>query len=551
MPTDAPATLPKDALAQIQAIVFRAWKDFAWSAYHFVELSTDQAKARAYVEELRSQVAWADTKNPGMVTAKGRTFQAPLHVALTTNGLWRLGLDRETLDLFPYEAKAGMERRARVIGDPIEIPEAVDETFDQYESYAMKYDAAKGVGKPQPKEWTTDLRTCDVMVLLFARSKEELELLLDECQDRARRHGATPLSDERAAEWSDFEPFGFADGVSQPAIMGQPPKATAEPMDPDPDAGANGPAERGASKNLIAAGEIVLGYKNEYTELPQSPRVADGAHRGFDLGKNGTFLVFRKLEQDVDGFWRTFLELGRRWRGQPVSKHGEKIPDNEIDAALWCASRTMGRWPNGNSVMRGPMAEGPTDGPTVRNQFTYLDDKEGMRCPIGSHVRRANPRDQRDADDVDSSWKVVRRHRVIRRGRSYGEQLRSARASIQRVAQPGEPPFAGNSGLLFVCLQANITHGFEFVQQIWNNNPAFHGLYQEPDIIAGPGGGRFTIPAEPMRIELKRKTPKPDAKPKEDAYGLPCFVTARGGGYFFVPSRDALDVLLGHDLKKP
>jgi deferrochelatase/peroxidase EfeB len=127
---------------------------------------------------------------------------------------------------------------------------------------------------------------------------------------------------------------------------------------------------------------------------------------------------------------------------------------------------------------------------------------------------------------------VVNRHRILRRGRAYGESV------TPEQAMRGESP-AGDCGLLFVALQANIAHGFEFVQQIWNNNPGFHGLYQERDPIAGSGGCHFTIPAEPVRLTVQMP-PRPGQE-----RGLPRFVTPRGGGYFFMPSRTALDVLAG------
>jgi deferrochelatase/peroxidase EfeB len=116
----------------------------------------------------------------------------------------------------------------------------------------------------------------------------------------------------------------------------------------------------------------------------------------------------------------------------------------------------------------------------------------------------------------------VKRHRILRRGRAYGT-MPDPKDAIRGKASNEYP-----TGLLFVCLQANITHGFEFVQQIWNNNPGFHGIYQEPDPITGPGGATFTIPAKPARL----RTPE-----------LPRFVIPRGGGYFFVPSRAAVDLL--------
>ncbi len=133
-------------------------------------------------------------------------------------------------------------------------------------------------------------------------------------------------------------------------------------------------------------------------------------------------------------------------------------------------------------------------------------------------MRRANPRDARGGS-ASVSDKVVARHRILRRGRSFGPPI------ADRTVDDGV-----TRGLYFICLQASIARGFEFVQQTWLGNPGFHGLSYEVDPIMGNGDGTgaVTIPAEPFRHRLTN---------------VPDVVRVLGGGYFFLPSLRALSML--------
>jgi Dyp-type peroxidase family len=514
-PTTVPDHLAESDFEQIQALVFRGWaRDFKYAAMFFFKLPReiapgqvwDSTAAKKWLEEVKSHIAWGHrgANATELPIEGGRKVTGRLQLALTTRGLRTLGLEWEVIKRFPYEAKAGMERRARVLGDPLSLDECKKELVANPDDLDLLEN-----NKPMPSDWNDserggiDLRNCDALLLLYAQTPEELAAIEAEQRRRVKACGGDPITTEWSSKWAEREPFGFADGLSQPLIRGQPRK---EDIPPSP-------------RNEISAGEILLGYRNEYNQVPKSPRFEAKEHpaypQGFDIGKNGTFLVFRKLEQDVKGFWDTFRKLAHEWQGV------EGIPTDPKEATEWLAARAMGRWINGNSIATCPHAAGEKMSKQEINDFVYGDDPGGNKCPIASHVRRANPRDERGGSS-DESWKVVKRHRILRRGRAYGELPDPQKAMIGDVSN--EFP----TGLLFVCLQSNITHGFEFVQQIWNNNPGFHGVYQEPDPITGPGGGTFTIPATPARL----RTPE-----------LPRFVISRGGGYFFVPSRAAVDLL--------
>jgi Dyp-type peroxidase family len=216
-----------------------------------------------------------------------------------------------------------------------------------------------------------------------------------------------------------------------------------------------------------------------------------------NLGRNGSYLVLRQLAQDVDGFRRFIDQAGQA----------------DPDAGARLAAKMVGRWPDGTPLTRSP--EHPADD----NDFGYADgDAAGLGCPLGAHIRRANPRDALDPEaGPEQSVRSVNRHRLLRRGRAYGD-----------------PSGPGERGIHFMCLNANIARQFEFVQHTWLNNPKFAGLYDDTDPLVvthqGDTGRTFTVQGRPLRQRVT---------------GLPAFVTVRGGAYFFLPGIRALRFLAG------
>jgi Dyp-type peroxidase family len=201
------------------------------------------------------------------------------------------------------------------------------------------------------------------------------------------------------------------------------------------------------------------------------------------------------------------------------------------------AAKFVGRWQNGAPLAMSPDADDPTL--SAADDFGYRDsDAFGFKCPIGAHVRRSNPRDTLGPDGP-TALKTANRHRILRRGRSYGH-----RPADPRVADPID------RGLLFLCLNSDIERQFEFVQQTWVNNPVFGGLNVEVDPLIGninktetssPNSNQgnadngeaerdaiFTVQADPLRTRV---------------HNLERFVTVKGGDYFFLPSIRALRYL--------
>jgi deferrochelatase/peroxidase EfeB len=143
------------------------------------------------------------------------------------------------------------------------------------------------------------------------------------------------------------------------------------------------------------------------------------------------------------------------------------------------------------------------------NDFRYKNDPDGLRCPLGAHVRRANPRDA-----LGWQGRLTKRHRMIRRGMPYGRP----------PADPARPDGV-DRGLMFVCHQASIERQFEVVQGQWLNDGDGFWLGVEKDLLTLGGHGEgMTIAGRPPAFLRKP----------------PHFVTTRGGGYFFTPGINAL-----------
>ncbi len=358
----------------------------------------------------------------------------------------------------------------------------------------------------------------DAVLILYAKDKDDLDRLASSEIAALIVAGFSVLAEIQTKTIDENpmkEPFGFVDGVSQPVMRGMPGSLAAH-----------------NAMHVVEPGEFVLGYRDNTEYFPTSPVVsavapgaahlpslsdqfgtdfppfgADPHSAPKDLGKNGSFLVIRQLEQDVDGFDKHLKQ-----QAETTSK------DYSLDYVDedWLAAKLMGRWKNGSSIIRSPHKEDPARSPALNvddNDFQFgAEDPQGLKCPFGAHIRRANPRDSQDPANGERQIALSNRHRLLRRGRAY------------------EDAETGKKGLLFMCLNANLERQFEFVQQTWLNGTRFHGLQDEYDSVAGnaaTASNRLSIPTPAGPVEVK---------------GLQSFVTVRGG-YFFMPSRSALRFL--------
>lgn len=394
------------------------------------------------------------------VVASAAQPESPLRdtwvsAALSFTGLKALGVPDLSLDSFPLQFQQGMAARAESLGD---------------------------VGESAPERWEAPLGSPDAHVVVTAVSTSA-ELL---APSLARAEGTLhSLPGVRAiwrqechVETGDREPFGFKDGISHPAI------------------GGSGVPGTNPNEVPLKAGEFVLGYPDEMSDDPPKPRPDI-------LARNGSYIVFRKLHQRVAAF-RQYLK--------------ENATDAQSEEYL--AAKMMGRWRSGAPLARSPAADDPGLGADARrnNDFLYAgDDAIGYNTPLGSHIRRMNPRDAAIAG-------VARIHRMIRRGSAYGPPL------PEGVLEDD----GADRGLMFAFVGANIGRQFEFVQSEWMNNSSFFSGPDERDPIAGAadGEGAFTVPRRPIRLRLK---------------ALSRFVVTRGGEYCFLPGLRAMRWLANPD----
>ncbi len=420
----------------------------------------------------------------------------PINIAFTHTGLATLLLDQTTLASFPDPFKQGMAVRAERLGDTgVNAPEHWEgalglRSVHGYFTGGFSVGDSDDVPEENWRRLRSDVR--DFNDSSTARGAD----LRRAVGGMARLLGMEILHIELGQDPYDVvngkakrapyrrEHFGFRDGVSQPFVdMGL----------GDTLAGGGTPA-RNSTWAPVAPGEIYLHERDEDGRFHLLPVNAD-------LRKGATFLVFRKLEQDVVGF-RSFL--------------GRAYPD-DTHAQTALAAEMMGRWQNGTPLVLSPdvARDYGQDGEAALNDFRYAaDDPYGRKCPLGAHIRRTNPRDIGGRNDV-------RRHRLLRRGISYGGPLLPE-------ASAGD---AEKRGMLFIAANARIDLQFETIQGEWIN----HGeLMGQAGLGRCPITGANAAQPEDVFFEADAKSPITE---------IPGFVRTRGGDYFFAPGVDAVRLL--------
>ncbi len=303
-------------------------------------------------------------------------------------------------------------------------------------------------------------------------------------------------------EQSRKEHFGFQDGISNPDVEGVPDRNAR---------GGGNPDEEGAFRK-IPPGEFILGYPGEGGEVAPMPL----PHL---LGRNGSYLVMRKLQQHVGRFRRFMQESSRHLRHVPAGL-------DPADYEEYLAAKMVGRWKDGSPLVLFPerSATRTTGRPDPNNTFGYASDLAGACCPLGAHIRRANPR-----DSLGFGGKIVRRRRLIRRGIAYGDYLPDgADDEADGEGHPGPSP----RGIMFLAFNSGLDQ-FEFVQQAWIGTGDDFQQGNDMDPLVGSRGERqMVIPGDEATGRLPFL-----------CSGIPRFVTTRGGEYFFAPSLTGLRLL--------
>ena len=455
------------------------------------------------VADRRAARAWLAALRPASAAEiDGGQLDRAVQIAFTAPGLAALGVPVDGFSPEFQQGMAGDPGRSLRLGD-------VDDNA------------------PEHWQWGGAGREPHILLMLYA-VPGTLDAYVDETL-AALGEGCTLAARLDNCEEVGREPFGFADCVSQPALDWS---GTREP---------GGRADQGYT-NRISAGEVLLGYSDEYGLVADRPLLdpdaagaevlpQDDGGRG-DLGRNGSYLVLRRLAQDVARFWQ--------WTREAAGPGG----------ALELAEAMVGRRMDGRPLAGLHAAVIPGVDDPATNGFTYARDMAGQVCPFGGHIRRANPRSgdlpggplgpvaallatfgltgTAQGDAIAST----RFHRLLRRGRAYGQPTDVARAIA------GED-HGGARGLNFICLNASLVRQFEFVQGAWLNNSRFAGLSEEADPLTG---SRAPFPAGHPTDRFTR----PRASGLSTRFeGLPRFVTVTGGGYFFLPGLRALRFIAG------
>jgi Dyp-type peroxidase family len=393
-----------------------------------------------------------------------------LNIAFTYRGLVKLDLPLVTLLSFPDEFQQGMKARGDILYD---------------------------TGKNGPEHWDPVWREERVHAWLAVYA-ESLPALEESCarasQIMDKTKGARLLQAQDAcaiylrAKPTPNEHFGYRDGFGNPDFKG----AERECVP------GQGKLAKDGTWEPLATGEFLLGYADEAGELPVAPI----PHL---LARNGTFMVYRKMHQNVAAF-RDYLDK----KGQQYPGGKEKL-----------AAKFVGRWQDGTPLELSPDHEDPkiVDDDNRNTNFTYGNDLSGTRCPIGAHIRRANPRDA-----FGFNGQLINRRRIMRRGLPYGKYV-----------PDGEPVNDRDErGIIFMALNASFFRQFEFVQQQWieYGNDAHQG--NDKDLLTGnhDGMGKFVVQGTD---DLKN--------PPFICANLPNFVELRGGDYFFMPSLTALQMM--------
>ena len=371
------------------------------------------------------------------------------NVAITAEGLAALGVPKAYVKACDPAFLQGMAKRAERLRDS------------------------------DPKEWDPGLGTGagHVLVSVYAVDKTLLGVAVDRIRAGMANAGIEVVHEQDARLLDGArEHFGFSDGVGQPRIAGI----------------TQGPAREDyitwfRRRRPFPPGEFLLGHldlNGVRTPGPPGP-----------LGENSSYLVYRKLSQDVPAFRQFVKEQGARCG----------LSEDLIKAKI------VGRWADGTPLVLSP--DRPhrdiSQNASRVNDFSYAGDPDGFKCPLGAHIRRTNPRDA-----LGYGTSLSHRHRMLRRGMPYGDPL----------------PAPGDRGLLFMCFVGDIERQFEFVQTQWCNNGNAFGLGGDPDVLIGAHNGNSKM------VVHDRKQPR-------FLWPLPRLVTTRGGEYLLVPSLRGLRAL--------
>ena len=515
-------------LQDIQGNIVKAYGRYGFPLARYVFYRVNHGAAgRRFVQAVTPLVT---TSVPWSENSPLQIPEVAVNIAFTCQGLRELDVPEETIHGFPEEFSMGMKARRDIVGD---------------------------TGPNHYKRWdpiwtdSVDEFRQHVHILIGINGKDDKDLentYLQICAILADNQGVTQLVGHRGPNGADSLPyqaaiaddggkehFGYADGISSTYFNGCGENKRfmiggGKPTGGDP--------RTEAGWAPLEAGEFLLGHPDESGSYPEAP--------GPPLfSRNGTYMVYRKLHENVGSF-NAFIEAeGAKFSGGPDGKEA-------------FAAKLSGRWRNGAPLATFPTEESAnqfaaelgalqvksrqgaaTDDEKARLEalklqlvaYDYSDDKDGARCPFGAHTRRVNPRSALQFGEENpfnnTPGALSNRRRILRRGLPYGKVLDRSRDD-------------GDHGVIMMIINADLSRQFEFVQEQWINYGNDFRLANDQDPLLGNHGLNVNGRGDGrMVIEGDAET----NKPPYFCGRMPTLVETRGGDYFFVPSMTCLRMI--------
>ena len=465
---------PSLRMQDIQGIILWGYGHLPEARYLMLRVERPSAELLAWLAAL------------DLSSASGSRNEQPpepmLNVAFSHRGLRALGVDSKLCESFSTAFVQGPD-------DP----------------YRARSNGDVGADAPENWAWGSKSNPVDLVLLVYGKTPASVDHHADELVARAEQVGLTLVARLEGTTLADRkEHFGFRDGIAQPMVAG------------------SGRGE--IDGNTVAAGEFLLGHQDGYGNV--APSLETSA--GLSFGTNGSYLVFRQLEQDVHAFWKFCNDQPR------------------VGPAIRVASKMVGRWPSGAPLVRHPDRDPEDPRFMDEDAFSYLgndegNDRYGARCPFSAHIRRSNPRDWQLGQTPDESLELSNLHRILRRGRPYGPPV-EPNMSAALLSMRATEPVTGvgdraRRGLQFLCFNANLDRQFEFIQHQWCNNPNFASQASAPDPVFGaacPAHSTGDAPGLMVQSDVAH-----GLVPRADN-GMQRFVRVVGSGYFFMPSIPAV-----------
>ena len=509
-------------LHDIQGNIVKGYGRFGFpkARYIFFNFSDGHA-ARHFIEDL---IPLITTGEPWSEENQAKGTDKPnvtTNIAFTYAGLRELGLPDESMRSFPEDFRMGMKSRRAILGDDGSSgPDHWDDIWQDNYSVHM-WMSINGLSEALVAQ------RYDSIYTLMNKSKGGVSILSGHKGENPDYQSASAIFEDGAPVAKEH--FGYVDGISDPYFEGQ-------SSDPHDAIGA-GKVTREAANTVagwkaLKTGEFLLGHRDETNEYPAAPipRL---------LSYNGTFMVYRKLHQNVkafedyiehyaphhpDGKEAIAAKFAGRWRnGAPLVSFPTKAQADEFGHAWEEATATVYKNPNATDEEKQQARKRLAELKKKRVAFKYDDDLAGTRCPVSSHTRRTNPRGALEYGEKDA-FKVpgalTDRRRILRRGLPYGSASDNGGKEQE-------------CGIIFMAINASISRQFEFVQQQWvNYGNDFKRSSEKDPIIGNHDAGHCIIEGDATKGQAPIF-----------CSNMPRFVETRGGEYFFLPSLTALRMI--------